>query len=108
MSQQNNRIDGPRVELRVHDLAKELGVTSKEILAWCNAYGEFIKSARSTLRAPLIRRLRAQFTGNPPYSIPPYSYPRQAVRCGHSLGCRKPRCVRAVLGNFGFDLVEVE
>ena len=53
MSQQHNRIDGPRVELRVHDLAKELGVTSKEILAWCNAYEEFIKSARSTLRAPL-------------------------------------------------------
>jgi translation initiation factor IF-2 len=76
MSQQHNRIDGPRVELRVHDLAKELGVTSKEILAWCNAYEEFIKSARSTLRAPLIRRLRAQFTGNPPYSavfIPPSS-----------------------------------
>jgi hypothetical protein len=34
MSQQHNRIEGPGVELRVHDLAKELGVTSKEILAW--------------------------------------------------------------------------
>jgi hypothetical protein len=31
---ETNRIEGPGVELRVHDLAKELGVTSKEMLAW--------------------------------------------------------------------------
>lgn len=44
---------------RVHELAKELGVTSKEILVACSKYGEFVKSSSSTLEAPLVRRLRA-------------------------------------------------
>jgi hypothetical protein len=48
---------------RVHELAKELGVTSREILVACANYGEFIKSASSTLEAPLARRLRADLGG---------------------------------------------
>jgi hypothetical protein len=48
---------------RVHELAKELGVTSREILAACSSYGEFVKSASSTLEAPLARRLRADLGG---------------------------------------------
>lgn len=46
---------------RVHDLAKELGVTSKEILARLSAQGEFVKSASSTVEAPVARRLRESF-----------------------------------------------
>ncbi|WP_431954835.1 translation initiation factor IF-2 [Nocardia lijiangensis] len=43
---------------RVHELAKELGVTSKELLATLKEQGEFVKSASSTVEAPVARRLR--------------------------------------------------
>ncbi|MCA2208187.1 MULTISPECIES: translation initiation factor IF-2 [Nocardia] len=43
---------------RVHELAKELGVTSKELLAKLKEQGEFVKSASSTVEAPVARRLR--------------------------------------------------
>jgi translation initiation factor IF-2 len=48
---------------RVHELAKELGVTSKEVLARLSQQGEFVKSASSTVEAPVARRLRESFGG---------------------------------------------
>jgi translation initiation factor IF-2 len=47
-------------------LAKELGVTSKEVLARLNEQGEFVKSASSTVEAPVARRLRESFGGAKP------------------------------------------
>src|SRR5690606_39593260 len=47
----------------VHELAKELGVTSKEVLAKLKEQGEFVKSASSTVEAPVARRLRDAFGG---------------------------------------------
>ncbi|WP_026924615.1 translation initiation factor IF-2 [Glycomyces arizonensis] len=46
---------------RVHELAKELGSTSKEVLAKLSDMGEFVKSASSTVEAPVARRLRQQY-----------------------------------------------
>ncbi len=51
---------------RVHELAKELGVTSKEVLARLSEQGEFVKSASSTVEAPVARRLRESFGGGKP------------------------------------------
>jgi len=51
---------------RVHELAKELGVTSKEVLARLSDQGEFVKSASSTVEAPVARRLREAFGGAKP------------------------------------------
>lgn len=48
---------------RVHELAKQLGVTSKEVLARLSEQGEFVKSASSTVEAPVARRLRESFGG---------------------------------------------
>ncbi|MBD8060793.1 translation initiation factor IF-2 [Oceanitalea stevensii] len=45
-------------KLRVHELAKELGVDSKTVLAKLGELGEFVKSASSTVEAPVVRRLR--------------------------------------------------
>ncbi|MDP1877016.1 MAG: translation initiation factor IF-2 [Actinomycetota bacterium] len=45
-------------KVRVHELAKELGVSSKEVLAKLADLGEFVKSASSTVEAPVVRRLR--------------------------------------------------
>ncbi|MEU6859433.1 translation initiation factor IF-2 [Glycomyces sp. NPDC046736] len=46
---------------RVHELAKELGTTSKELLAKLGNMGEFVKSASSTVEAPVARRLRQEY-----------------------------------------------
>ena len=43
---------------RVHELAKELGVTSKVLLAKLNELGEYVKSPSSTVEAPVVRKLR--------------------------------------------------
>ncbi len=54
---------------RVHELAKELGVTSKEVLARLSEQGEFVKSASSTVEAPVARRLRESFGGGKPAAV---------------------------------------
>ncbi|BCJ31024.1 translation initiation factor IF-2 [Actinocatenispora sera] len=43
---------------RVHELAKEFGTDSKSVLAKLKDMGEFVKSASSTVEAPVARRLR--------------------------------------------------
>ncbi|MDO8731616.1 MAG: translation initiation factor IF-2 [Actinomycetota bacterium] len=45
-------------KVRVHELAKELGVTSKDVLAKLADLGEFVKSASSTVEPPVARKLR--------------------------------------------------
>ncbi|GAA3839971.1 hypothetical protein GCM10022243_02870 [Saccharothrix violaceirubra] len=49
---------------RVHELAKELGVTSKELLNKLADQGEYVKSASSTVEAPVARRLRDAYAKN--------------------------------------------
>ncbi|MCW2680122.1 MAG: infB, partial [Frankiales bacterium] len=50
---------------RVHELAKELGKDSKSVLAWLKENGEFVKSASSTIEAPVARKLREAFPAAP-------------------------------------------
>src|SRR3954454_3569558 len=49
---------------RVHELAKEFGVDSKTVLAKLKEQGEFVKSASSTVEAPVARRLREAFVAS--------------------------------------------
>ncbi|KFJ05382.1 translation initiation factor IF-2 [Bifidobacterium tsurumiense] len=46
---------------RVYELAKELGVESKTVLEKLKDMGEFVKSASSTVEAPVVRKLKAAF-----------------------------------------------
>ncbi|RBP99420.1 translation initiation factor IF-2 [Bifidobacterium xylocopae] len=46
---------------RVYELAKELGVDSKTVLSKLKDMGEFVKSASSTVEAPVVRRLKNAF-----------------------------------------------
>lgn len=46
---------------RVYELAKELGVDSKTVLNKLKEMGEFVKSASSTVEAPVVRRLKNAF-----------------------------------------------
>ncbi|HHW83197.1 MAG TPA: hypothetical protein GX743_05190, partial [Actinomycetales bacterium] len=58
--------------LRVHELAKQLGRPSKEILAKLDELGEYVKNASSSLEAPVIRRVREAF---PPLEEKPAKKP---------------------------------
>src|ERR1051326_5748288 len=67
---------------RVHELAKELGVESKTVLAKLQELGEYVKSASSTVEAPVARRLRASLeaakAGSAAPSAPPVPAPSVA------------------------------
>ncbi|MFC6714493.1 translation initiation factor IF-2 [Branchiibius cervicis] len=54
-------------KVRVHELAKELGIGSKELLAYLKEQGEFVKSASSTIEAPVVRKIKE----NPPAAAKP-------------------------------------
>jgi Translation initiation factor IF-2, N-terminal region len=59
--------DGPRRgspgrKVRVYELAKEFGVESTVVMTRLMEMGEFTRSAASTVEAPLIRRLREEFS----------------------------------------------
>lgn len=46
---------------RVHQVAKEIGIDSKTALAKLQEMGEFVKSASSTIEAPVARKLKDAF-----------------------------------------------
>ena len=51
-------------KVRVYELAKELGLTSKQLLGKLNDMGEYVKSASSTLETPVVRRVSDYVTKN--------------------------------------------
>src|SRR6201996_9454087 len=51
-------------KVRVYELAKEFGVESKAVMAKLNEMGEFVRSASSTIEAPVVRRLKEAFGGS--------------------------------------------
>ena len=48
-------------KVRVYELAKELNVESKAVMAKLQEFGEFVRSASSTIEAPVVRKLRESF-----------------------------------------------
>ena len=48
-------------KVRVYELAKEFGVESKAVMAKLQEMGEFVRSASSTIEAPVVRRLKDEF-----------------------------------------------
>jgi translation initiation factor IF-2 len=48
-------------KIRVSALAKELGLTSKEAIEKLTEMGEYVKTASSTVEAPVARKLREAF-----------------------------------------------
>lgn len=77
---------------RVHELAAEFGVTAKDVLVLLGGWNEFVKSASSTVEAPLARRLREHYATRPPRPITARDY-------GASAGPSRP----AVSDDNGFD-----
>ena len=46
---------------RVHELAKELGITSKEAISKLQELGEFVRGASSTVEPPVAKKLRSAY-----------------------------------------------
>ena len=62
-------------KIRVYELAKELGIDSKRLLADLRKQGEFVRSASSTVEPPIARKIRESYasggSGTPPPGRPP-------------------------------------
>ncbi|MGO4341921.1 translation initiation factor IF-2 N-terminal domain-containing protein, partial [Pedococcus sp. 2YAF34] len=48
-------------KVRVSALAKELGTDSKTLIAHLNSIGEYVKTASSTIEAPVVRKATETF-----------------------------------------------
>ncbi|MFP5199837.1 translation initiation factor IF-2 N-terminal domain-containing protein, partial [Micrococcus luteus] len=62
-------------KVRVHELAKELGITSKEALSTLKELGEFVSSASSTIEPPVVKKLRNAYPGAGKSAAKPGSTP---------------------------------
>ena len=48
-------------KVRVYELAKELGIESKVLVAKLQDMGEFVRSASSTIEAPVIKKVKEAY-----------------------------------------------
>ncbi|MEN9713920.1 MAG: translation initiation factor [Actinomycetota bacterium] len=61
---------------RVHEIAKELGIDSKEALKKLEELGEFVKGPASTIAPPIEKKLRAAFPDAKPVEEAPKKAPK--------------------------------
>lgn len=64
---------------RIHELAKELGLTSKQVLSKAQDLGFYVQSPSSTIEAADARRLREAFTGRGQPSPRRHTWPHRPV-----------------------------
>jgi translation initiation factor IF-2 len=67
-------------KVRVYELAKELGLESKELLAKLQEVGEFVRSASSTVEAPVVRKLMDKFPDLKAADAPPKPVKKAAAK----------------------------
>ena len=80
-------------KVRVYELAKEFGVESKAVMAKLQEMGEFVRSASSTIEAPVVRRLKEAFSAEALKQGQAKKAPGRppATPAGGSLGPARPR-----------------
>ncbi|VDG76805.1 translation initiation factor IF-2 [Actinobaculum suis] len=98
-------------KVRVHELAKELGTTSRRLLDVLKENGEFVKSASSTIEAPVVRKARNYFEAHPEELDPASA--KGGKKGGQARRAAKPRKPRqgtraAVDRPAGSDAIVVE
>ena len=85
-------------KVRVYELAKEFGVESKAVMDQLKEMGEFVRSASSTIEAPVVRRLKEAFSSKAAaISQGSKSRPSGTVRAAHRrrpAGSAAPRDAR--------------
>ena len=79
-------------KVRVHELAKELGQPSKIVLQKLQDMGEFVRSASSTIEAPVARRLRQELPAaeSAPKKSAEAAKPGAAPKPGAKPAAKKP------------------
>ena len=73
-------------KVRVYELAKEFGVESKAVMDQLKEMGEFVRSASSTIEAPVVRRLKEASDTRASYHV----RLKGLVRVGPVLSARCP------------------
>ncbi|MFF3671256.1 translation initiation factor IF-2 [Microtetraspora malaysiensis] len=83
-------------KVRVYELAKEFGVESKVVMAKLTEMGEFVRSASSTIEAPVVRKLTEAFgkgdssRGGKPSPRPAQPRPAPRPAEGQAAGAAAP------------------
>ncbi|WP_022868085.1 translation initiation factor IF-2 [Schaalia vaccimaxillae] len=80
-------------KLRVSELAKELGIKSKELLEFLNNNGEYVKAASSGLESPVVRKVREHYGSSAsaaPQSQPAAKKPTPSKPAAPKPSARKP------------------
>ncbi|WP_062318342.1 translation initiation factor IF-2 [Demequina maris] len=75
---------------RVHEIAKELGVSSKDLIGKLNELGEYVKGPSSTLEAPVVRKAREAFPAAKTASAAPAPAKPAAAKPAAKPGAPKP------------------
>ncbi|MDN4475678.1 translation initiation factor IF-2 [Demequina sp. SYSU T00192] len=75
---------------RVHEIAKELGVSSKDLIGKLNELGEYVKGPSSTLEAPVVRKAREAFPAAKTASAAPAPAKPAAAKPAVKPGAPKP------------------
>ncbi|KNH15394.1 translation initiation factor IF-2 [Arthrobacter sp. ZBG10] len=71
-------------KVRVHELAKELGITSKDAVTKLQELGEFVRSASSTIEAPVVRKLRNAYPDAAKTAAPAAAAPKAPAPAAES------------------------
>ena len=82
-------------KVRVYELAKEFGVESKAVMVKLNEMGEFVRSASSTIEAPVVRRLKEAFASKATEQPAQGSRPRPASPSLRGAGAPAPAPAQA-------------
>lgn len=80
-------------KVRVHELAKELGIPSRDLLKTLTENGEFVKSASSSIEAPVVRRAREYYKQHP--ELLPDAKPEPAKKETKAAGAKKKTAEKA-------------
>lgn len=78
------------MSIRVYELAKKLGLESKELLAQLKQMGEFARSASSTIEAPVVRKLIDRLQGTRKDSEAPAMHRRPSAASNEAKGTPRP------------------
>ncbi len=86
-------------KVRVYELAKELGLESKELLAKLQEVGEFVRSASSTVEAPVVRKLMEKFPDMKPVEAAPKPVKKAAAKKAVAKPAPTPEEIEAAIAS---------
>jgi translation initiation factor IF-2 len=95
-------------KVRVHELAKQLGMESKEVLAKLQELGEFVRSASSTVEPPVARKLIALYPDAKPAEDKPVKKAAAKKAAAPKKSEVNPELAAELAAELGVDLVALK